>query len=44
MKYFKIILIGFFALAMSSCISYKDSVVSGYNPDDIENIYHIVHE
>lgn len=44
MKYLKLILIGAFLLSLSSCVSYKDSIASGYNPNDMNNIYHKVHE
>ncbi|WP_256366128.1 hypothetical protein [Flammeovirga sp. SJP92] len=44
MKYLKLLLIGAFLLSLSSCVSYKSSVASGYNPNDSNNIYHMVHE
>ncbi|MBB3698133.1 hypothetical protein FHS70_002259 [Flammeovirga yaeyamensis] len=44
MKILKLLLATGIIIAMSSCTSYKNHVAAGYNPNNTENIYHLVHE
>ncbi|WP_262494284.1 hypothetical protein [Flammeovirga pacifica] len=44
MKYIKLLLAIGVIIALSSCTTYKNHVAAGYNPNNSDNIYHLVHE
>ncbi|WP_262889511.1 MULTISPECIES: hypothetical protein [Flammeovirga] len=44
MKYIKILLLIGFTVSLIGCTSYKHHVKAGYNPNDTDNVYHLVHE